>query len=178
MADFHALIKCDEPDRIARSSRAIAATWLAAGLDPVIEAIFQEHLLEEKADGRTVLLSSHILDQVEKLCDRVTIIRRGRTVQSGTLDEMRHLTRTTISAEIDGAAAGLGHLAGVHDLRSDDGHVTFDVDTDHLGLEEVHRRVADEASDERVGRIVVHLEWVAELDDAPLVHHRDPPGHR
>jgi polyether ionophore transport system ATP-binding protein len=103
-----------------------------AGLDPVIEAIFQEHLLEEKADGRTVLLSSHILDQVEKLCDRVTIIRRGRTVQSGTLDEMRHLTRTTVSAQIDGSAAGLADLAGVHDLRRDDGRVTFDVDSTHL----------------------------------------------
>jgi ABC-2 type transport system ATP-binding protein len=103
-----------------------------AGLDPLMESSFRDYIREESGNGRTVLLSSHILDQVEKLCDRVTIIRRGRTVQSGTLDEMRHLTRTTISAQIDGAAAGLGLLAGVHDFRSDDGRVSFDVDSDHL----------------------------------------------
>ena len=70
-----------------------------AGLDPLMEAIFQEHILEAKAEQRTILLSSHILAEVEKLCDRVTIIRRGRTVQSGTLEELRHLTRTTIAAQ-------------------------------------------------------------------------------
>src|SRR5690606_27598605 len=103
-----------------------------SGLDPLMEAVFQECILEAKAEGRTVLLSSHILAEVEKLCDRVTIIRRGRTVQSGTLDDLRHLTRTTISASTEKPAESLAELTGVHDLRIDDGRVTFDVDTDHL----------------------------------------------
>src|SRR5918992_1768703 len=67
-----------------------------AGLDPLMEVIFQDVITQAKADGKTVLLSSHILAQVEKLADRVSIIRLGRVVQSGTLSEMRHLTRTTI----------------------------------------------------------------------------------
>jgi ABC-2 type transport system ATP-binding protein len=103
-----------------------------SGLDPLMEAIFQDSILEAKAEGRTVLLSSHILAEVEKLCDRVTIIRQGRTVQSGTLDELRHLTRTTMSVRTDRPAAGLGELRGVYDLRAQDGEVVFDVDTDHL----------------------------------------------
>jgi ABC-2 type transport system ATP-binding protein len=103
-----------------------------AGLDPLMEAIFQEHILEAKAERRTILLSSHILAEVEKLCDRVTIIRRGRTVQSGTLEELRHLTRTTIAAQTHRSAGGLAQVPGIHDLRTDDGRVTFDVDRDHL----------------------------------------------
>src|SRR5690606_28433588 len=91
-----------------------------SGLDPLMEAVFQECILEAKAEGRTVLLSSHILAEVEKLCDRVTIIRSGATVQSGTLDELRHLTRTTISARVGRPATGLEGLPGVHDLRIDD----------------------------------------------------------
>lgn len=103
-----------------------------SGLDPLMEAVFQECILEAKAEGRTVLLSSHILAEVEKLCDRVTIIRRGATVQSGTLDELRHLTRTTISARTRQPATSLAELPGVHDLRIEDGRVSFDVDGDHL----------------------------------------------
>ncbi|MPY96131.1 MAG: ATP-binding cassette domain-containing protein [Acidimicrobiia bacterium] len=103
-----------------------------SGLDPLMEAVFQECILEAKAEGRTVLLSSHILAEVEKLCDRVTIIRRGRTVQSGSLDDLRHLTRTTISAHTRQPPAGLADLPGIHDLRADDGRVRFDVDSDHL----------------------------------------------
>jgi ABC-2 type transport system ATP-binding protein len=103
-----------------------------SGLDPLMEAVFQRCILEAKAEGRTVLLSSHILAEVEKLCDRVTIIRRGRTVQSGTLDELRHLTRTTISAQVGRPATELADLPGVHGLRVDDGRVSLDVDGDHL----------------------------------------------
>ena len=103
-----------------------------SGLDPLMEATFQDCILEARAEGRSVLLSSHILAEVEKLCDRVTIIRRGRTVQSGSLDELRHLTRTSITARTRRPAAGLAELDGVHDLRSDDGTVTFDVDSGHL----------------------------------------------
>jgi ABC-2 type transport system ATP-binding protein len=70
-----------------------------SGLDPLMEEVFRECAAEERERGRTVLLSSHILSEVEALCDRVTIIREGRTVESGTLAELRHLTRITIEAE-------------------------------------------------------------------------------
>ncbi|OEJ25850.1 ABC transporter ATP-binding protein [Streptomyces agglomeratus] len=99
-----------------------------AGLDPLMEVVFQDVISEAKAAGKTVLLSSHILAQVEKLCDRVSIIRQGRTVQSGTLSEMRHLTRTTIEAETERPATGIDALPGVHDVRTDSGRVRFAVD--------------------------------------------------
>ncbi|MEV5408570.1 ABC transporter ATP-binding protein [Thermopolyspora sp. NPDC052614] len=104
-----------------------------SGLDPLMESVFQECVREEKDNGRTVLLSSHILAEVEALCDRVSIIRSGRIVESGTLAQLRHLTRTTISAELAGSADGLAGLSGVHDLRVEDGRVRFDVDNDALG---------------------------------------------
>lgn len=103
-----------------------------SGLDPLKESVFQECILEMKNDGRTVFLSSHILAEVEKICDRVTIVRQGRTVQSGTLTEMRHLTRTTISADTIQPPDGFARLPGVHDLWVEGDRVTFDVDTDHL----------------------------------------------
>jgi ABC-2 type transport system ATP-binding protein len=104
-----------------------------SGLDPLMEEQFREVIREEKRRGdRTVLLSSHILAEVEALCDRITIIREGRTVETGTLTDMRHLTRTSIRAELVGAPDGLAGLAGVHDLRTDNGKVVFDVDTDAL----------------------------------------------
>jgi ABC-2 type transport system ATP-binding protein len=97
-----------------------------------MEVVFQECIREVKAEGRTVLLSSHILAEVEALCDTVSIIRLGKTVQSGTLSELRHLTRTTIVAETAQPATSLAELKGVHDLLSEDGRVHFDVDTAHL----------------------------------------------
>jgi ABC-2 type transport system ATP-binding protein len=104
-----------------------------SGLDPLMEEVFREVIREEKRRGdRTVLLSSHILAEVEALCDRMTIIRDGRTVETGTLDDMRHLTRTSVRAELAGPPDGLAHLAGVHGLRTEGGHVVFDVDTDAL----------------------------------------------
>jgi ABC-2 type transport system ATP-binding protein len=99
-----------------------------SGLDPLMEAVFQEFILEAKGEGRTVLLSSHILAEVEKLCDRVTIIRQGRAVQHGTLADLRHLTRTSITVGTDHAVEGLEKLPGVHDVTLDDGHVSFEVD--------------------------------------------------
>jgi ABC-2 type transport system ATP-binding protein len=103
-----------------------------SGLDPLMEAVFQEYVREVRAEGRTVLLSSHILAEAEALCDRVSIIRHGRTVQTGSLDEMRHLTRTSIAAETARPVTGLGALPGVHDIAVRDGRVRFDVDTDRL----------------------------------------------
>lgn len=103
-----------------------------AGLDPLMEVVFQDVVLEAKQQGRTVLLSSHILAQVEKLSDRVSIIRQGHIVQSGTLSEMRHLTRTTIEAETVRPVSGLAGLPGVHQVRADGTRVRFSVDGEQL----------------------------------------------
>ena len=103
-----------------------------SGLDPLMEAVFTECILQARAAGRSVLLSSHILAEVEKLCDTVTIIRAGRTVERGTLDELRHLTRTTVTAVTERDPAGLADLPGVHDLATEGGRVTFSVDAADL----------------------------------------------
>jgi len=104
-----------------------------SGLDPLMEAAFREIILQEKRRGdRTVLLSSHILAEVEALCDRLTIIREGRTVETGTLAELRHLTRTSIHAELSGPPDGLATMTGVHGFRAENGKVVFDVDADAL----------------------------------------------
>jgi ABC-2 type transport system ATP-binding protein len=109
-----------------------------SGLDPLMEGVFRDVILQEKQRGdRTVLLSSHILSEVEALCDRITIIREGRTVETGTLTEMRHLTRTHIQADLAGPPDGLADLPGLHDLRADGDRVVFDVDTE--GLDEALR---------------------------------------
>jgi ABC-2 type transport system ATP-binding protein len=104
-----------------------------SGLDPLMEATFQDCIRQARAEGRTVLLSSHILAEVEALCDRVSIVRQGRTVESGTLDELRHLTRTSIDAEVADEPTGLDALPGVHGLSVVDHRVRFDVDTPQLG---------------------------------------------
>ena len=103
-----------------------------AGLDPLMEEVFQHWILRAKDEGRTVLLSSHILAEVEALCDRVSIIRAGRTVQSGSLADLRHLTSTTVIAETGRPAEGLERLTGVSDLEQVGDRVSFKVDTDHL----------------------------------------------
>jgi ABC-2 type transport system ATP-binding protein len=103
-----------------------------AGLDPLMEAAFRACVEEERKSGRTVLLSSHILSEVEALCDRVTIIRRGRTVESGSLAELRHLTRTSISAELASPPEGLDRLPGVQDLDIEGDRVRCEVETDKL----------------------------------------------
>ncbi|SNY68665.1 ABC-2 type transport system ATP-binding protein [Paractinoplanes atraurantiacus] len=97
-----------------------------------MESVFQRCIHEVKSQGRTVLLSSHILAEVEALCDRVSIIRLGRTVESGTLTELRHLTRTSIAVETTRPVDGIGRLPGVHDVVIDDHHARFDVDTAQL----------------------------------------------
>jgi ABC-2 type transport system ATP-binding protein len=103
-----------------------------SGLDPLMEAVFRDCILEARAAGRTVLLSSHILAEVEALCDRVSIVRAGRTVESGTLAELRHLRRSEVSAELVGPAPGLAALPGVHALERRDDGVRFAVDPDAL----------------------------------------------
>ncbi|MFE7512080.1 ATP-binding cassette domain-containing protein [Streptomyces sp. NPDC057540] len=104
-----------------------------SGLDPLMEEVFQDCVREARRQGRTVLLSSHILSEVEALCDRISIVRKGRTVESGSLAELRHLTRTSITAELAGPPDGLALLPGVHDLDVRGGRVKLQVDTDKLG---------------------------------------------
>ncbi len=104
-----------------------------AGLDPLMEAEFRACINEDRHDGRTVLLASHILAEVEALCDRISIVRAGKTVESGTLTELRHLTRTTITAELANVPTGLADLPGVHDLDVEGHRVHFEVDSEQLG---------------------------------------------
>ncbi len=101
-----------------------------SGLDPLMEQVFTDCIVRARADGRSVLLSSHILAEVEKLCDTVTIIRNGTCVQAGSLTELRHLTRTRVSAVVTEVPEGLRDLPGVHDLRVDGTRLLFDVDDD------------------------------------------------
>jgi ABC-2 type transport system ATP-binding protein len=103
-----------------------------SGLDPLMEAVFQDVVREMRATGRSVLLSSHILSEVEALCDRVTIIREGRAAESGTFDELRHLTRTSVVVDAAGPMGGVPGWPGVHDARVHDGHAEFSVDPDDL----------------------------------------------
>jgi ABC-2 type transport system ATP-binding protein len=104
-----------------------------SGLDPLMEGTFRQVIGDYVRDNdRTVLLSSHILSEVEALCDRVTIIRDGRAVESGSLAELRHLTRTSVRAELAGSGDGLADLPGVHDLIARNSHIEFDVDTAQL----------------------------------------------
>ncbi|MDS0132776.1 MULTISPECIES: ABC transporter ATP-binding protein [unclassified Amycolatopsis] len=112
-----------------------------SGLDPLMEATFQYAIQEEREQGRTVLLSSHILAEVEALCDKVSIIRNGRTVESGTLAELRHLTRTSITAELAGPPNGLTELANIHDLKVEGNRVRFDVET--RSLDEALRQLTE-----------------------------------
>ncbi|ATZ25903.1 Daunorubicin/doxorubicin resistance ATP-binding protein DrrA [Streptomyces lavendulae subsp. lavendulae] len=103
-----------------------------SGLDPLMEEVFQSCVAEARDAGRTILLSSHILSEVETLCDRVSIIRAGRTVETGTLAELRHLTRTSIRAELAGPPNGIAHLPGVYDVDVRGLKVSLQADTDKL----------------------------------------------
>jgi ABC-2 type transport system ATP-binding protein len=104
-----------------------------AGLDPLMEATFQDCIRELRQDGRSVLLSSHILSEVEALCDRVTILRAGRTIEAGTLDDLGQLTLTAVVAETERVPVGLAEHPGVHGFTSDGPLVRFDVDDADLG---------------------------------------------
>src|SRR5580700_5729511 len=123
---------------LARDAELLLLDEPTAGLDPLMEAAFRECITEERQAGRTVLLSSHILAEAEALSDRVTIIRAGRTVETGTLAEMRHLTRDLVDAETAGPVR-LDALPGVHDLVTDGLRVRCEVD--HGALDEVLGRL-------------------------------------
>lgn len=102
------------------------------GLDPLMESVFSECIEEERARGRTVLLSSHTLAQVERLCTKLSIIKDGRIVENGSLAELRHLTRSTVRAGTSHPVPSLGQLAGVHDVREEQDEIVASVDADAL----------------------------------------------
>ena len=104
-----------------------------SGLDPLMEAVFQDEVRRLVARGATVLLSSHILGQVEALAHRISIIREGAIVETGTLESMRHLRRTTVQASLERPVDGLAAMPGVHHLATEDGRVTMEVDGEHIG---------------------------------------------
>ncbi len=103
-----------------------------SGLDPLMEAVFTDEVRRLKNDGHTVLLSSHILAEVEKLCDTVTIIRAGQNIESGTLTELRHLTRSTVTASLSTDTQSLSSLPAVHDFTATGDEVMFRVDDSQI----------------------------------------------
>lgn len=103
-----------------------------SGLDPLLELVFQDEIRKLKEAGKTILLSSHILAEVEALCDRVTIIRQGRVVESGSLDTLRHLARTTVKVTTAKEPKLLKDLPGIHELKLDGKYAEFRVEYQHL----------------------------------------------
>ena len=139
-----------------------------SGLDPLMEQVFNREITRAAADGATVLLSSHILSEVEVLCDRVSIIRSGRRVEAGTLAELRHLTRSSVGfAHLPGQEAAIAAITGVHDLVIDDGRARFTVDSDRIA------QVLPE-----LGRLAVQGLTVAppSLEELFLRHYGDDPS--
>ncbi len=104
-----------------------------SGLDPLMERVFQQEITRLRDLGKTVFLSSHILSEVEKLCDKVSIIRQGEIIETGTLDELRHLTRTHVAVKTRREIEGLSELKGVHDLEQEEGQWVFQVDSEEMG---------------------------------------------
>jgi len=104
-----------------------------SGLDPLMELVFQECVQEIKAEGKSVFLSSHILSEVEKLCDRVSIIRQGKIIETGSLQELRHLTRTRVRVETAKPIENLTEITGVYEVEEFPGGAAFQVEGDRLG---------------------------------------------
>ncbi|MGF7405652.1 ATP-binding cassette domain-containing protein [Lactococcus lactis] len=103
-----------------------------SGLDPLMEAVFQEEVKGLKAAGKAIILSSHILSEVEKLADRVAVIRKGEIVETGTLDDLRHLIRYQYKVVTEKEAVGLKELSSVHDLQIKENEATFQADSDAI----------------------------------------------
>ena len=139
-----------------------------SGLDPLMEAAFQREIIREKLNGRTVLLSSHILSEVEALADRVSIIRDGRVVESGTLDQVRRHRRTHLTLVLAEVPAGLAQIPGLHDLQLDGDRVQCSVDAGEMAR--VMAALAQHG-------IVSITSTQASLEDIFLSHYADePPG--
>lgn len=109
-----------------------------SGLDPLMEQVFQECVMELKRDGKGIFLSSHILSEVERLCDRIGIIREGRIVETGTLSELRHLTRITMNIETETPVEGLANFKGIHGVNERQGALSFQIDSSEIGTVVAH----------------------------------------
>ena len=118
---------------LSRRARLYILDEPTSGLDPLMESVFRSHVERVRSEGAAVLLSSHILSEVEQLCDRVTIVRAGTTVESGTLASMRHLRRTSFHAVTGARPDVVAALPGVHDVSTEGDRLGFEVDTDALG---------------------------------------------
>lgn len=116
----------------ARPARLYVFDEPTSGLDPLMESVFRAEVERVQKEGATVLLSSHILSEVEQLCDRVTIVRAGTAVETGSLDQLRHLTRTSFRVATGASLAEVSALRGVHDARAEADHLVFDVDGGEL----------------------------------------------
>lgn len=103
-----------------------------SGLDPLMEAVFQEEVEKIKQAGKAILLSSHILSEVERLADKVVIIRQGKIVESGTLDELRHLTRSTVRITTSENVGEMESIKGVYDFIKSGNQATFSADNNHI----------------------------------------------
>ena len=144
MFDFDPTKKCRTYSKGNRQKVALIAAFASdaelfifdeptSGLDPLMENIFQQCVLEAKNEGKSILLSSHILSEVEKLCDRVGIIRQGKIIETGTLDELRHLTRTNLTIQTKEKITSLRDLKGIHNVEEkQDGEFSFQVDTEEM----------------------------------------------
>ncbi|MGO1492896.1 MAG: ATP-binding cassette domain-containing protein [Ruoffia tabacinasalis] len=139
-----------------------------SGLDPLMERLFQELVFEAKENGKSVLLSSHILSEVERLCDSVSIIRKGQIIESGTLDELRHLTRSKLTIQTEMPVPGLAQLEGIHDLvEMDDNHYQMQIESQRLNA------IMQHLSDFNL----VKLESQSPtLEDLFLHHYENPQG--
>ncbi|MDR1825865.1 MAG: ABC transporter ATP-binding protein [Bifidobacteriaceae bacterium] len=137
--EFDPSKKCDTYSKGNRQKVALVAAFSTdadlyildeptSGLDPLMELVFRDCVRKVAAEGKTVFLSSHILSEVEQLCDRLSIIRQGRIVDTGSLREMQHLTRNQVHAEAPQPLSGLAGLPGVHDLEVKPGEATFRLD--------------------------------------------------
>jgi ABC-2 type transport system ATP-binding protein len=103
-----------------------------SGLDPLMEAVFQEEVEKIKQAGKAILLSSHILSEVERLADKVVIIRQGKVVETGTLDELRHLTRSSVTLVTEGDVAEMASVKGVHDFKQKGNQAIFSADNEYI----------------------------------------------
>jgi ABC-2 type transport system ATP-binding protein len=137
--DFDPTKKCGTYSKGNRQKVALIAAFSSdadlyildeptSGLDPLMEMVFQDCVRKVKAEGKSVFLSSHILSEVEQLCDRISIIRKGKIIDSGTLRELRHLTRNNVHAESSADFEGLEKLRGVYGVTAKDGAVSFSMD--------------------------------------------------
>ena len=141
--DFDPTKKCRTYSKGNRQKVALIAAFASdaelfifdeptSGLDPLMERLFQQCVLDAKNEGKSVLLSSHILSEVEKLCDRVGIIREGKIIETGTLDELRHLTRTNLIIQTKQNIPNLNEFKGIHHLEKNENDISFQVDSEQL----------------------------------------------